>query len=79
MHGNVWEWIEDDWHNDYNGAPINGKAWINDPREPSRVVRGGSWHFTAEGCRSAFRKGLVPGICSGNIGFRLILPLDQQT
>jgi formylglycine-generating enzyme required for sulfatase activity len=43
VHGNVWEWCEDTWHADYNGAPADGSAWILGNTESSRVVRGGSW------------------------------------
>jgi formylglycine-generating enzyme required for sulfatase activity len=58
MHGNVWEWCEDDWHNSYNGAPTDGSAWIeNDNRSQSseKVLRGGSWYFSPQYCRSACR------------------------
>jgi len=40
MHGNTWEWVEDDWHDSYEGAPDDGSAWVDDPRGSARVVRG---------------------------------------
>ena len=43
MVGNVWQWLEDDWHDDYYGAPTDGSAWTGSPRGQYRVVRGGSW------------------------------------
>ncbi len=41
MYGNVKEWCADDWHEDYEGAPTNGSAWIDRPRGGLRVRRGG--------------------------------------
>jgi formylglycine-generating enzyme required for sulfatase activity len=45
MAGNVWEWVEDDWHDSYNepNRPDNGTAWVEDPRTPNRVNRGSSF------------------------------------
>ncbi|MFK7997732.1 MAG: SUMF1/EgtB/PvdO family nonheme iron enzyme, partial [Granulosicoccus sp.] len=43
MHGNVWEWQEDCWHESYEGAPTQGSAWIEDGDCGRRVLRGGSW------------------------------------
>ena len=40
MAGNVWEWVEDDGHPNYVGAPNDGSAWIDNPRPPSRIRRG---------------------------------------
>jgi prolyl-tRNA editing enzyme YbaK/EbsC (Cys-tRNA(Pro) deacylase) len=54
MHGNVDEWCEDRWHNDYEGAPDDGSAWV-DGSSPNRVRRGGCWSDPAGGCRSAIR------------------------
>jgi formylglycine-generating enzyme required for sulfatase activity len=71
MHGNVWEWMEDDWHSDYKGAPEDGRAWIDDPRGAYRVVRGGSWYGDARDCRAANRSGNRPDGRSGDLGFRL--------
>ncbi len=44
MHGNVWEWCEDWWHNNYQGAPADGSAWKSDGDGRTRVLRGGSWY-----------------------------------
>jgi formylglycine-generating enzyme required for sulfatase activity len=61
MHGNVWEWIEDSWHETYDGAPTDGSAWVSGGPggrggDPSyRVVRGGSWRNETQHVRAAFR------------------------
>ena len=60
MHGNVWEWCADTWHENYNGAPADGSAW-SDRQDSRRVVRGGSWGYDAGGARSAYRYGFEPG------------------
>jgi len=58
MHGNVWEWCEDDWHGNYEGAPSDGSAWVEANRtETYRLVRGGSWVNIPAFCRSAVRYG----------------------
>jgi formylglycine-generating enzyme required for sulfatase activity len=72
MHGNVWEWVEDDWHDNYEGAPTDGKPWIYEStRGASRVIRGGSWGGPARYCRSAIRLGGEPGGRDASLGFRL--------
>jgi formylglycine-generating enzyme required for sulfatase activity len=43
MHGNVWEWCQDVWHGNYEGAPTDGSAWIEGGDQERRVLRGGSW------------------------------------
>jgi formylglycine-generating enzyme required for sulfatase activity len=74
MHGNVWEWCEDHWHDSYEGAPIDGSAWIDPEAEENaeRVLRGGSWILNPWGCRSATRYGYVAGIRYDNDGFRVV-------
>ncbi len=71
MHGNVWEWVEDDYHNSYSRAPADGRAWVDNPRGSRRVVRGGSWSNVAQVCRSAFRGYGAPDYRLDNLGFRL--------
>jgi len=72
MHGNVWELVEDDWHSNYTSAPTNGSAWVNSPRGSYRVVRGGSWDFFSQTCRSANRSSSSPGYRGSSVGFRLV-------
>jgi len=71
MHGNVWEWCQDTWHNSYDGAPTDGFAWEGG-EGLSRVLRGGSWGSAPWGCRAANRyyRG-VPGYRGVDYGFRV--------
>ena len=57
VHGNVWEWVDDYWHGDYNGAPSDGSAWASDSDHDRRlcVLRGGSWFINSRDLRSAYR------------------------
>ena len=71
MHGNVWEWVQDRWHSDYDGAPTDSSAWESGGGV-YRVYRGGSWYGFAEHCQSADRNGCVPGYRSYSHGFRLL-------
>ncbi|MBN1655179.1 MAG: SUMF1/EgtB/PvdO family nonheme iron enzyme [Deltaproteobacteria bacterium] len=73
MHGNVWEWVEDDWHDSYEGAPAGGRAWVDRPRGDSRVLRGGSWDSNPDYCRSAARLRYYPDFRVYRVGFRLVL------
>lgn len=71
--GNVWEWCEDDWHINYQGAPTDGRAWVDSPRGDGRVLRGGSWDDYAELCRAAYRNGNAPAGRNTDVGFRLAM------
>jgi formylglycine-generating enzyme required for sulfatase activity len=55
MHGNVWEWCQDWYHVDYNGAPSDGSAWLSGGEQGYWVLRGGSYYVDATGLRSAVR------------------------
>jgi formylglycine-generating enzyme required for sulfatase activity len=70
MHGNVWEWCLDHWHNNYEGAPIDGSAWLS--QEESRVLRGGSWFNDPGSCRSACRDVITAVYRDYVIGFRVV-------
>jgi formylglycine-generating enzyme required for sulfatase activity len=73
MHGNVWEWCEDHWHDSYNGAPSDGGAWTDISATGSyRVFRGGGWYGNAVYCRSAYRSYGAPGFRDDGVGFRLV-------
>ena len=73
MHGNVWEWCEDVWHNRYDGAPADGDAWTDGGSTAKRVLRGGSWGSEARVARAACRSSRdEPGGRSGSFGFRCV-------
>lgn len=69
MHGNVWEWCLDWFHESYEGALDDGSAALLPPGA-RRVVRGGSWYGHARLARSAYRPGLEPGLRLNDLGFR---------
>ncbi len=71
MHGNVWEWCEDVWHENYNGAPTNGSAWLTGGDHSRRALRGGSWADIR--CRSAYRHCYFAGISYYDFGFRVVV------
>jgi formylglycine-generating enzyme required for sulfatase activity len=75
MHGNVWEWCEDHWHGDYNGAPTDGKAWFAGKKDANRVLRGGSWDYSPRYCRSALRDPDSPDLRYGHLGLRVVCSL----
>ncbi|MGF1489098.1 MAG: SUMF1/EgtB/PvdO family nonheme iron enzyme, partial [Prochloraceae cyanobacterium] len=71
MHGNVFEWCEDDWYKNYDSAPNDGTAWIS-AKGNKKVVRSSSWFAVPSFCRSAFRDGINPGYRSPLLGFRVV-------
>ena len=74
MHGNVWEWCLDHWHSNYEGAPTDGNAWVDEDAEEnkSRIRRGGSWDYNPGNCRSAYRYYCDPRESNDFIGLRVV-------
>ncbi|MBD2293293.1 formylglycine-generating enzyme family protein [Anabaena sphaerica FACHB-251] len=85
MHGNLCEWCQDRWHNDYENAPTDGSAWVDKTwleiarRIDIRVVRGGSWNNNPENCRSAYRIQLHHDFRSMDVGFRVVCSSTMRT
>jgi formylglycine-generating enzyme required for sulfatase activity len=76
--GNVWEWVEDCWHDNYNGAPTDGSAWLTAGGGDcgQRVVRGGSWTTIAHTLRSSSRHRLNVDYRSDMVGFRVARDIE---
>ena len=70
IHGNVWEWVQDCWNDNYQGAPRDGSAWESGDCS-LRVLRGGSWINTPGFLRSANRIRTVTRRSSSQFGFRV--------
>jgi formylglycine-generating enzyme required for sulfatase activity len=70
--GNVWEWVADTWHNNYNNAPTDGSVWENGGGA-YRLLRGGSWDSYPYFCRCANRDGKSTDSRIDDIGFRVAL------
>jgi len=70
MHGNVYEWVEDRYHDNYQGAPSDGSAWLSGGKD-YRVLRGGSWDYGPGNLRLASRNRTSPDIRNGRYGFRV--------
>lgn len=72
LHGNVLEWCLDYWHENYNGAPVDGSGWVSGGDSNLRVSRGGSWCGYGSDCRSASRPKFAPDNRPDITGFRIV-------
>ena len=81
MHSNVWEWCADDWHDNYEGAPIDSQVGTKDIKNyedggaTKKLLRGGSWDTFAQGCRSACRDNNLARGQAYAVGFRVVCVL----
>jgi len=75
MHGNIWEWCCDCWHESYHEAPTNGSAWLTETNSNLRVLRGGSWLNAPTECRSAYRYNWNSDGRIMRFGFRIVCPI----
>jgi len=78
MHGNIWEWCADPWHNDYRGAPSGSSVWKSQGDHSFRVLRGGSWCNDPRDCRSASRdRNELDSWFNNVIGLRVVVAASE--
>ncbi len=71
MHGNVWEWCQDRWHENHNNAPTDGSAWVTGGESNLRVLHGGSWNSYPRNCRCSSRFWIGFVYVVSDYGFRV--------
>lgn len=74
-HGNAGEWMQDNWHPNYDGAPEDSSAWLTNPDDEQRVIRGGAWDYLPRLLRTCWRDGLPASTRRDNLGFRVVCDL----
>jgi len=77
MHGNVWEWCADSWHENFVGAPCDGSTWDEGDYSEHRVMRGGAHFFLGRDIRAAVRYGEVAAERAAQFGFRVARSLPS--
>jgi eukaryotic-like serine/threonine-protein kinase len=79
MHGNVYQWCEDSWHDSYESKPdalkASGGAWLAETGD-MKVIRGGSWGASPNYLRLAARRAKEEGYREAWIGFRIVRDLE---
>jgi formylglycine-generating enzyme required for sulfatase activity len=76
MHGNVWEWVQDAAHENYEGAPADGSAWEEGGDPVRRMLRGGAWLYQPRYLRAALRNGYSAVLSNDVVGFRVARVID---
>jgi len=76
MQANIWQWVSDCYHRDYNGAPSNGRTWSS-PGCDMRVIRGGSWDLAPKYARSSDRRRAADDSRLNTLGFRVARSLSK--
>lgn len=78
VHGYLWEWCADAWHDDYAGAPADGSAWTSGGDDQRGVLRGGSWKDGAKQLTSSFRRAADKNLKDDAVGLRCVLAVEAQ-
>jgi formylglycine-generating enzyme required for sulfatase activity len=78
VHGYLWEWCADAWHDSYEGSPSDGSAWTSGGDPMRRVLRGGSWKDTAEKLTSSYRRAAPRGLADDAVGLRCVLSEERR-
>lgn len=73
VHGYLWEWCADHWHDSYEGAPADGAAWTAGGNSAQRVLRSGSWKDKADALRSGYRRPAAKDLKDDAVGLRCVL------
>jgi formylglycine-generating enzyme required for sulfatase activity len=76
MHGNVWEWVEDTWHESYDGAPTDGSAWLQGGNPDLRIIRGGAWRNESYLVHAALRERRNIHVRFDTLGIRVARTLN---
>jgi formylglycine-generating enzyme required for sulfatase activity len=77
MHGNIWEWCQDDYSDNYDVTPVDGSAWVSEENSGLKILRGGSWLNNPRVCRSAIRFNYDPDYRINNVGFRVVCEMPR--
>ncbi len=77
VHGYLWEWCADAWHDDYSGAPADGSAWTAAGDDTRRVLRSGSWKDPAEKLTNSYRRAAQRDLKDDAVGLRCVLSSGQ--